>query len=188
VARSFVILRARAARNRERQNEQHGGCPPQRVGALLHVTEVVEDDDVEGIEPSQCAGQSHVAFGGEQRLHELERRREEDGVAVLDERVPECAGSVSARAQRCSTSGACHRAWAVGVREPGRFYRAQESPRIIVERSETPCCRRVVLFVRDDIADLIGFERRRAEMAGMFAERTRPAWPRPGRGRLPSPG
>ena len=35
------------------------------LSALLHVAEVVENDDIEGIEASQGAWESQVAFGGQ---------------------------------------------------------------------------------------------------------------------------
>lgn len=35
------------------------------LGALLHVAEVVENDDVKGIQASERVGQSQVALGGE---------------------------------------------------------------------------------------------------------------------------
>jgi hypothetical protein len=63
--------------------------------ALLHVAEVIEDDDVNGIEAAQRTRKCQVSLGGEQLLDELKGGSEEDGVTVLHEGVTECAGSVS---------------------------------------------------------------------------------------------
>ena len=64
------------------------------VSALLDVPDVVEDQELEGVEALQSARQREVTFGSEQLLDESERRREEHGVATLHQGVAEGASSV----------------------------------------------------------------------------------------------
>ncbi len=59
------------------------------VRALLDVTDVVEDQEIEGVEALQGAWQGKVTLGGKQLLDEAERGCEEHGVAALHERVAE---------------------------------------------------------------------------------------------------
>lgn len=64
------------------------------LGGLLHVADVVEDEQVEMIELAQCTRQFKLALGREEVLHEAEGRREEDAPPLLDERVPDGARRV----------------------------------------------------------------------------------------------
>ena len=59
------------------------------VRRLLHVAEVVEDDDLVGVVPAQGTGQCEVALGGEELLDDGVRGREAHAVAPLDELVSE---------------------------------------------------------------------------------------------------
>jgi hypothetical protein len=64
------------------------------LGALLHVADVVEDQEVEGVEAGEGARQGQVALGGEQLLHEAEGGGEEHGVSSLHQGVAEGGGRV----------------------------------------------------------------------------------------------
>jgi hypothetical protein len=57
--------------------------------ALLHVADVVEDQELESVELSECARER---LAGEQLLDELLGGHEEHGVTGSDESVAECAG------------------------------------------------------------------------------------------------
>ena len=70
------------------------------VGALLHVADVIEDEQLEGIESLQGTWQSEVPLGCEELLDEAEGRREEDGVAAANERVTERGSGVRLAASR----------------------------------------------------------------------------------------
>src|SRR6266436_5303177 len=61
------------------------------VTALLDVAKVIEDDGVEAVEDLQLFFEAEIAFGGEQPLHEGERRDEEHAVAALDQLVTDRA-------------------------------------------------------------------------------------------------
>src|SRR5262249_24463001 len=65
------------------------------VGGLLHVAEVVEDDDVEDIETPEGRRQTEVTARSEQRLHELICRREQHAAPGIDEGVAESAREVA---------------------------------------------------------------------------------------------
>jgi hypothetical protein len=55
----------------------------------LHVADVIEDQELEGVKALQGARQRQIAFCREQLLDEAERGREQDGAAPLYERVAE---------------------------------------------------------------------------------------------------
>lgn len=59
------------------------------VGALLDVADVVEDEQVEDVEPAEGAGQREVAFGRQQVLDDLVGGREENRVSAVDECMPD---------------------------------------------------------------------------------------------------
>ena len=58
--------------------------------ALLHVSDVVDDDDVEMVEPFQRALEFEAPLGDQQSLHDAEGGLEQHLVATLDQRVPDC--------------------------------------------------------------------------------------------------
>ena len=64
------------------------------VSALLDVANVVEDQQLEGVEPSERTGQVEVSLGREQFLDQAEGWREEDGVPAARQGVAECGGGV----------------------------------------------------------------------------------------------
>src|SRR5690606_14779760 len=65
------------------------------VGRLLHVADVVEDDEVEHVQAPEGAWQLEIALGGKQILHELVGRGEQHGVPGLDQGVSDGAGRVA---------------------------------------------------------------------------------------------
>src|ERR1700758_1490846 len=73
------------------QREQHLGF----FGALFDVPDVIQDRQLRAIEPAQQARQRQVTLGGKQFLDELISRTEQHCMALLDKRVPECAGGVT---------------------------------------------------------------------------------------------
>lgn len=64
------------------------------LGALLHVPDVIEDDQCKPVQLAQGTGQLELTLGNQQCLHQLERRGEQDGVAGLDQDLAECTGGV----------------------------------------------------------------------------------------------
>src|SRR5919198_243869 len=59
------------------------------LGALADVAEVVQDNQGEGVELVEEPGEDEITLGGEELLDELVGAGEADGVARLDERMPE---------------------------------------------------------------------------------------------------
>ena len=51
------------------------------LGALLHVPDVIEDDQCKPVQLAQGTGQLELTLGNQQCLPQLERRGEQDGVA-----------------------------------------------------------------------------------------------------------
>lgn len=60
-------------------------------GALLHVADVVENQELEDVEAAKRVGQREVSLCREKLLNELEGRSEQDGVTFENERVGESA-------------------------------------------------------------------------------------------------
>ncbi len=64
------------------------------IGALLDVSDVIQNQELEGIKALQGTWQAEIAFGGEQILDEPESRREQDGVTAARQGVSEGGGGV----------------------------------------------------------------------------------------------
>src|SRR5437867_1175298 len=69
------------------QREEHLGL----LGRLLHVPDVIEDQEVVDVERTEGPWQREIASRNEQLLYELERRHEEHRTPGLQERVAERA-------------------------------------------------------------------------------------------------
>lgn len=65
------------------QREQHLHF----VAVVLHVADVVKNQALEAIQLCQLLRQSDIALCRKQPLHQGPRRSEQNGVALLDERV-----------------------------------------------------------------------------------------------------
>lgn len=63
--------------------------------STLDVADVVEDEEVEDVEPAECSWQGEVALGGEQVLDDLVRRGEENRVSAVNEGVPDGGSGVA---------------------------------------------------------------------------------------------
>src|SRR5208283_129278 len=73
------------------EREQHFGL----LGALFDVADVVQNQQLGGIEPAQQARQRKITLGGEQFLNQLIGGPEQHRVALPDQRVAECGGGVA---------------------------------------------------------------------------------------------
>src|SRR5271155_6078584 len=73
------------------EREQHFGL----LGALFDVADVVQNQQLGGIEPTQQARQRKITLGGEQFLHQLIGGPEEHRVALPDQCVAKCGGGVA---------------------------------------------------------------------------------------------
>ena len=72
------------------QREQHFHF----FAALLDIADIVQNDNLELVEPAQLALQFIIAFGDQEATDELESRDEEDAAARFDERMTQASRTV----------------------------------------------------------------------------------------------